>query len=206
MREPRLAESIVEKVVGATTCPVTVKFRRGYDVGVETAPDFAKRMEAAGASAVAIHGRFAQQFYRGEACWDTITRVKRAVSIPVVGNGDIVDGASAVRMFEETGCDAVMVGRGAQGNPWIFADIRSMLERGVPAARPTAHERMELAKRHARLLSEREGRTIVKMRKHAMWYVAGMRGAAKIRGRLNDAVSYEDFAALFDEIAALQED
>lgn len=130
MRDPDLAASIVKAIVNSVSCPVTVKFRRGYEEGHETALDFALRMEDAGASAVAIHGRYAQQFYRGKADWDIIRRCKDALSIPVIGNGDIVDGSSALEMLRQTNCDAVMVGRGAQGNPWIFKDIASRLQGG----------------------------------------------------------------------------
>ncbi|MDO5335094.1 MAG: tRNA dihydrouridine synthase DusB [Coriobacteriia bacterium] len=203
MRNPELAADIVRKLKSAVKHPVTVKFRRGYELDNETAIDFARRMEDAGADAVAVHGRFAQQFYRGQADWGIIARVKEAIAIPVVGNGDICSGADAVRMVEETGCDAVMIGRGAQGNPWIFADVRSQLEHGVPAPAPSIEERMALAKRHAWLLSERSGRNIVRMRKHAMWYVAGLRGAPMIRGKINQASTYEEFASLFDELLEL---
>lgn len=203
MRDPETAAHIVSSVKSSVSCPVTVKFRRGYELGNETAVDFARRLEEAGADALAVHGRFAQQFYRGEADWGVIARVKSAVGIPVVGNGDVVDGATAKRLVDETGCDAVMVGRGAQGNPWIFADVLSQLESGVPAVRPTVGDRMETAKRHARLLSERTGRNIVRMRKHAMWYVSGLKGAPRIRGAINQASTYEEFAALFDKIVEM---
>ena len=206
MRDPALAAEIVRQVSAAVEHPVTVKFRRGYELGDETAPEFARRLEDAGASALAVHGRFAQQFYRGEACWDAIARVKQAVSIPVVGNGDVVDGSSAKRLMDATGCDAVMVGRAAEGNPWVFADIVAMLERGERAVPPTIEERVALAKRHAYLLSERSGKNIVRMRKHAMWYVTGLRGASRVRGEFNQAVTYEDFARLFDEFLAYNQE
>lgn len=199
MRNPALASRIIESVAKAVSCPLTVKFRRGYEEGNETAVAFAHMAEESGASAIAVHGRYAQQFYRGKADWDVIARVKQAVSIPVVGNGDVVDGESALALFAQTGCDAVMVGRGAQGNPWVFRDIASRMEGGEGYAGPTPAEKMALATRHAKLLSERSGKNIVRMRKHAMWYVAGMKDAAAVRRQINDAVTFEDFAAIFEE-------
>ena len=199
MRDPELAERIVAKVVSAVSCPVTVKFRRGFEQGHETCVDFARRMERAGASAVAIHGRYAQQFYRGEACWEAIARVKEAVSISVVGNGDVCSGADALNLISQTGCDAVMVGRAAEGNPWVFRDIASQMKGGPAVPPPSVAERMTLATRHARLLAEREGRSIVRMRKHAMWYLAGTADASESRRAVNTAVMFEDFAQIFEE-------
>ena len=203
MRNPELASSIVAAVKASVTCPVTVKFRRGYELGNETAPELARRLEAAGADALCVHGRFAQQFYRGSADWDVIAKVVDAVSVPVIGNGDVACGRDAKRMLDETGCQAVMIGRGAQGNPWVFADVKSVLTTGEAAQAPSIVERVSLAKRHAHLLSERCGRNIVRMRKHAMWYCAGLRGAPKIRGAINQASSYEEFETLFDELLEL---
>lgn len=202
MRDPDLASSIVRQVCSALSCPVTVKFRRGYEMDHETAVDFGLRMQEAGASAVAVHGRYAMQFYRGNADWQIIRRVKEALEIPVIGNGDIVDGQSALAMRAQTGCDAVMVGRGAQGNPWIFCDIASRFAGGSGYAGPTPAEKMSLATRHAKMLSEREGRNIVRMRKHAMWYVGGMKEASVWRRAFNDAVTFEDFAAIFEQCLA----
>ena len=155
--------------------------------------------EESGAAAIAVHGRYAQQFYRGKADWGIVARVKRSVSIPVIGNGDVVDGDSAIALLGATGCDAIMVGRGAQGNPWVFRDIASKLAGGPGYAGPTPAEKMALATRHAKLLSERSGKNIVRMRKHAMWYVAGMKDAAAVRRQINDAVTYDDFASIFEE-------
>lgn len=205
MRDPELASSIVKALYKTVSCPVTVKFRRGYELDNETALDFGKRMEDSGASAVAIHGRYAQQFYRGKADWNIIKTLKEKLSIPVIGNGDVVDGESALAMLEFTNCDAIMVGRGAQGNPWVFKDIASRLSGGPGYAGPSVREKMELATRHAKMLSERDGRNIVRMRKHAMWYVAGTKDAAATRRKINDAVTFDDFALLFEQACFLTE-
>ena len=200
MKDPELAASIVEAVSGAVQHPVTVKFRRGWAEGEETAPEFAKRMEQAGAAAMTVHGRYSEQLYRGRADWGAIARVKEAVRVPVVGNGDIRSGADAVRMREETGCDAVMIARGAEGNPWLFAQVKAALIGEEEPVKPDAAERIEMARRHARLLTQREGRNIVRMRKHAMWYMTGLPGAAAARGKLNYCTTLEDFDAVFDEL------
>lgn len=203
MRDPRLAAAIVRAASRAIEHPLTVKFRRGYALGEQTAPEFARIMEDAGAAAVAVHGRFAQQMYCGTADWEVIASVKRAVSIPVVGNGDIFSAADALALMHKTSCDAVMVARGAQGNPWIFAQVKAALEgRPVPAS-PTAQERIQMAKRHALLLSQREGRNIVRMRKQAAWYVKGLPGASAARGRFNECTTYEDFCRVFDTLSTL---
>ncbi len=203
MREPELAAAIVAAVKGAVTHPVTVKFRRGWAEGDETAPEFARRMEAAGADGCAVHGRYALQLYRGSADWGAIARVRAAVAMPVVGNGDVRRGADAARMAAETGCDAVMVARGAEGNPWLFSQVRAALSGEEEPAAPTVAERIAMARRHARLLEQREGRNIVRMRKHAMWYLAGLPGAAAARGRLNYCTAPEDFDAVFDDLLAI---
>ncbi len=200
MRDPALAAAIVSAVRGAVEHPVTVKFRRGWAMGDETAPEFARRMEDAGACALAVHGRFAEQLYRGSAEWDCIARVKRAVSVPVVGNGDVRSGADARALIDRTGCDAVMIGRGAEGNPWLFAQAAAALRGDAAPAAPDASARIAMARRHARLLAQRDGRNIVRMRKHAAWYMAGLPGAAAARGKINACVSVEDFDAVFDEL------
>ena len=202
MRNPQLASEIVREVSRAVEHPVTVKFRRGWALGQETAPEFARYMEDAGAAALAVHGRFAEQFYRGCADWGVIARVRQVVSVPVIGNGDVRTGADAVSLVSQTGCDAVMIGRGAQGNPWVFAQAAAALAGKPEPARPTAQERITMARRHAHLLAEREGRNIVRMRKHAMWYATGLPGAAAARARINACTTAADFDTLFDELLA----
>lgn len=202
MKDPDLASVIVRTVVDAVKHPVTVKFRRGWAENVETCVDFACRMADSGAAAVAVHGRYAEQMYRGYAEWGAIARVKQAVNIPVIGNGDVRTGADAVALVEQTGCDAVMIGRGAEGNPWIFAQAKAALEGAPEPAQPTVDERITMARRHARMLFEREGKNMARMRKHAAWYMAGLPGAAVARGRINACVTVEDFDAVFDELLA----
>ena len=200
MKDPELAAAIVSAVKGAVSHPVTAKFRRGWGPDEETAPEFARRMEAAGADGVTVHGRFSLQMYHGDADWGCIERVKAAVSVPVCGNGDVRNGRDAVAMKERTGCDAIMIARAAEGNPWIFAQAKAALA-GVPQPTPpTARERLAMARRHALLLSQREGRNIVRMRKHAMWYVAGLPGAAAARRQINECESLEDFERVLGEL------
>ena len=196
MKNPFLAEAIVEKTVKAICKPVTVKIRKGFDDGHVNAVEIAKAAESAGAAAVAVHGRTREQFYTGRADWEIIAKVKQAVKIPVIGNGDVTDGESARRMMEETGCDGVMVGRAARGNPWIFREIKAFLE-GGSAKRPSSEEVKEMVLRHAALLLEYKGEYtgIREMRKHVSWYTAGYPHSAKIRGRINEMESLEDLRA-----------
>lgn len=202
MQDPVLAQDIVRAVARSIEHPVTVKFRRGWsEEAGEIAPSFAQRMEQAGASAICVHGRYSTQMYRGLSDASAIARVKDAVDIPVIGNGDIRSAQDAMKMAEATGCDAVMVARGAQGNPWIFTQIKAALDGSKGIGSPDANERIVMARRHAELLGERDPKSIVRMRKHAMWYVAGLPGASAARGKLNACSSVEDFEHVFDELS-----
>ena len=187
MKDPALVEAIVTKTVRAVRKPVTVKIRKGFDGEHVNAVEIAKIAEAGGASAVAVHGRTREQYYHGKADWDIIRQVKEAVRIPVIGNGDVISPESAKAMFDETGCDGIMIGRGAQGNPWIFRQILHWMETGEKI-RPSAEEVREMILRHARLLVEHKGvyTGIREMRKHVAWYTAGYPGSARLRARVNE--------------------
>ncbi len=183
MKNPHLAAEIVRKTVQAVKKPVTVKIRKGFDEQNVNAVELAKYLEDAGASAITVHGRTREQYYSGQADWEIIRKVKEAVAIPVIGNGDITDGVSAKRMLEQTGCDGIMVGRAAQGNPWIFREITAYLQDGMEPARPSAEDVKEMIRRHARLQLECKGEYIGirEMRKHVAWYIAGYPNSARLR-------------------------
>lgn len=189
MKTPELVGKIVKSLVESQSKPVTIKFRKGFDDDHVNAVEIAKIAEANGASAVAVHGRTREQYYSGKADWDIIKQVKEAVNIPVIGNGDVFTPQDAKNLLEHTGCDAIMVGRGAQGNPWIFKRILHYLNTGELLPEPTAEERVEKALRHAQMLIDYKGEYIGvrEMRKHMAWYMKGMPGAAELRGKLNYA-------------------
>ena len=206
MRTPELAAAIVTRVAETCGVPVTVKIRAGWDAASVNAAEFARAMEAAGASAIAVHGRTRDQFYLGKADWGVIAAVKRAVSVPVIGSGDVVSAADARAMLERTGVDAVMVARGAQGHPWIFREARALIDTGVEIAPPSPFERVDMARRHAAaLVAFDTPRTFVRIRKHVGWYVTGLPGATYLRARVNSAESYEDLDAALVEYRAFLE-
>ena len=201
MLRPELVYEIVSKTAKAIKKPVTVKIRKGFDDAHINAVEIAKVAEEAGAKAVAVHGRTREQYYSGKADWDIIRQVKAAVSIPVIGNGDVTTGEQAIRMREETGCDGVMIGRGAQGNPWIFRELLEYEKTGKLPERPSPEVIRETMLRHARLQMEYKGDFIGirEMRKHVAWYTKGMKGSSKLRDEINRTESYEELEALLYE-------
>ena len=200
MNQPKLVHEIVSKTVKAIQKPVTVKIRKGFNDESINAVEIAKIMEDAGAAAVAVHGRTREQYYSGKADWDIIRQVKEAVSIPVIGNGDVVSGESALAMMRETGCDGVMIGRGAQGNPWIFSELVGYEKTRVMPERPSNGELKDMMLRHARLQIQYKGEYlgIREMRKHVSWYTTGLPNSAKLRGEINAVESYAELEELLN--------
>ena len=194
MKTPDLAREILRNLVKAVKKPVTVKIRKGFDEEHVNAVEIAKIAEDCGVAAVAVHGRTREQYYSGKADWDIIAAVKDAVSIPVIGNGDVDSPEQAQALLRHTGCDGIMIGRGAQGNPWIFREVAQFLETGKIPARPDNHEKKELILRHAALQLAYKGEYtgVREMRKHLSWYTVGMPGSARFRQAINTMESMKE--------------
>ena len=202
MKDPELAGRIVEAVVKAVKLPVTVKFRAGWDSEHINAVEFAKICEDAGAAALTVHGRTRMQMFAPPVDLEIIRLVKEAVSIPVIGNGDVDSPEAAKRMYDETGCDLVMVGRAAMGNPWLFRRIERYMQTGELLPEPTPEERMTVLKRHVELLCKYKGEYVGmrEARKHSSWYIKGMRGAAEFRRECGEITAPEDLERLIDRV------
>ncbi len=201
MNNPKLVHEIVEKTAKAIKKPVTVKIRKGFDDTCVNAVEIAKIIEDAGGKAVAIHGRTREQYYSGKADWEIIRQVKEAVSIPVIGNGDVVSGESAIAIQKVTGCDGVMIGRGAQGNPWIFSELLEYERTGKIPSRPGVEEIKKMMLRHAQLQMKYKGEYLGmrEMRKHVSWYTSGLPHSAKLRDEINRVESYIELEELLNE-------
>lgn len=208
MKNPKLAGEIIEKTARAIKKPVTVKIRKGFDENSINAVEMAHIAQESGAAAVAVHGRTREQFYSGQADWDIIRQVKEAVSIPVIGNGDIRTAEDVIAMERQTGCDGFMIARGAEGNPWIFRQILHYFETGEKLPKPSFAEVTEMLLRHARMQMEFKGEYtgIREIRKHAAWYTAGYRNSSKLRGRINEVENFEQLQSLFEEVLSYNEE
>ena len=195
-------EQIVSRTVRATKKPVTIKIRKGFDAEHVNAVEIARIAEASGAAAVAVHARTRDQYYAGRADWDIIRRVKEAVSIPVIGNGDVNSPESARQMLEETGCDGVMIGRAARGNPWIFRRILTFMETGEDPGKPDRKQVAEMILRHAQMLLAYKGEYtgMREMRKHIAWYTAGFPHSAKLRAKTNEISTMEELRELLTKV------
>lgn len=208
MKNPILAGKIIEKTVQAIDKPVTVKIRKGFDDAHVNAVEMAHIAEESGAAAIAVHGRTREQFYSGKADWEIIRAVKEAVSIPVIGNGDIKTAEDVTAMAEQTGCDGFMIARGAEGNPWIFRQLLHYFRTGETLAKPAFSEVTDMLLRHARMQLAFKGdyTGIREIRKHAAWYTAGYRNSSRLRGRINEVENYEQLEALFREVQSYNEE
>ncbi len=200
MKKPELIGEIVYELSKAVKLPVTIKIRAGFTPDNLNAPEVAKIAEEAGAAAVAVHGRTREQYYHGQANWDIIKQVKEAVSIPVIGNGDVTCGEDVLKIKAQTGCDSVMIGRAAKGNPWIFAEIKQYLAAGEKLSRPDNQAIRDMMLRHARMMIEYKGEYtgIHEMRKHVAWYTQGLKDSSKLRASINQVESYEEMKKLVD--------
>lgn len=201
MKQPELAGKVIKAVASSVKVPVTVKIRKGFDDDHVNAVEIAQIAEENGAKAIAVHGRTRKQYYSGKADWSIIRRVKNAVSIPVIGNGDITCPEDALHMYEETGCDGFMIGRRAKGNPWIFKEMIHYFETGENLPRPSLEEVVAMMLRHGRMMIDFKGEYIGvrEMRKHVSWYTFGFPGAAKLRDKVNHTETYQDLEQLLSQ-------
>ncbi len=195
------AQEIIETAVKNSKVPVTVKFRKGWDKENIVAVNIAQIAEQAGASAVTIHGRTRSEFYTGKADWDIIKKVKQSVNIPVIGNGDIVDEESALQMFEQTGVDGIMIGRGSFGNPWIFRNIKHYLETGEKLPQPTNNEKLEVMEKHIELAVKEKGEDVAikELRKHVAWYTKNLKNSSEFRNSINKVEKKEELISKLEE-------
>ena len=207
MKTPKLIGEIVRKVSTGYSKPVTVKIRKGFDEGSINAVEVAKIAEDNGAAAIAVHARTREQFYSGKADWDIIRQVKEAVSVPVIGSGDVFTPQDAKAMIELTGCDAIMMARGTRGNPWLFAQIKAYLINGVLLPKPDFEEVRNMILRHANMLADYKGETIAirEMRKHVAWYTAGYPGSAKLRSQVNEIETMKNLEKLLENYCSINE-
>ena len=201
MRNPKLAAEVLTAVVKNSEKPVTLKIRKGWDDDSVNAVEIAKIAEECGISALAIHGRTREQFYSGKADWDIIAEIKQAINIPVIGNGDVFEVEDAVNMLEKTKCDSIMIGRGAQGNPWIFNRINHYMKTGEILPEPTLEEKITTAIRHMNLAVDEHGDYVAvrEMRKHIGWYLKGLKNSAKYRDQINKITDYKEVIAMLEE-------
>ena len=201
MRNPKLAAEVLTAVVKKKKKPVTLKIRKGWDDNSVNALEIAKIAEECGISALAIHGRTREQFYSGKADWDIIAEIKQSINIPVIGNGDVFDVQDAVNMLEKTKCDAIMIGRGSQGNPWIFNRINHYMKTGEVLPEPTLEEKISTAIKHMNLAVAEHGEYVAvrEMRKHIGWYLKGLKNSAKYRDQINKITDYKEVISMLEE-------